>query len=426
MMRVSPRLEGLVERRLAAVVRQRMAVSPAVVLAGARAVGKSVLLRELAAEFGVPVVDLDDLDTRSAVASDPAIFVSGPDPVLVDEFQQVPQLLDAIKAELNRRTAPGRYVITGSTRYDLLPRAGQSLTGRATVVPVWPLSQGELDGTAESFVERLLTDPTALLAGPPAGGTSRLEYVDRVLSGGLPLPLMLPSEARDRWFADYVALVCERDVVALSKVRQREQLPRLLIRLAAQTGQVLNIAEAARAVAVEASSAENYTQLLEAVFLVYRLPAWGTTVASKAGAAPKLHVVDSGLGGHLLRLTREKLDRRTPQALTEFGHLLETFVAGEVLKQVSWLERPVTVGHWRTRDGAEVDLVLERHDGSVAGIEVKASSRVAPSDGRALAALASRLPERWLGGAVLYLGAHAVRLDPPRGIIALPLAALWR
>jgi uncharacterized protein len=306
----------------------------------------------------------------------------------------------------------------------MLPRSAQALTGRATVVPVWPLSQGEQDGTTESFVESLLADPASLVAWAEA--TDREEYVDRVLSGGFPLPLMLPAEARSRWFDDYVTLVCERDVVALSKIRQREQLPRLLNRLAAQTGQLLNIAEAARSVVVEKSSAENYTQLLESVFLIHRLPAWGTTLGAKVGAAPKVHVLDSGLGAHLLRLTPEKLARRTPPALSEFGHLLETFVVGEVLKQVSWLDRPVRVGHWRTRDGAEVDLVLERHDGGVAGIEVKASSRVNAADGRALGALAGRLGDRWLGGAVLYLGVHRARLDQSHGIVALPVDALWR
>jgi hypothetical protein len=419
------RLEGLVRRRLTAVVRRRLATSPVVVLAGPRAVGKSVLLRGIADEYDVPVTDLDDLDTRALVAGDPATFASGAEPVLIDEFQHVPDLLDAIKAELNRDTRPGRFVITGSTRYDMLPRSAQSLTGRATVVPVWPLSQGELDQRQESFVETLLADPASLARRRPAGGTDRAEYVDRVLSGGFPLPLMLPAEARDQWFADYVALVCERDVMALTKVRQREQLPRLLTRLASQTGQVLNIAEAARSVGLEHATAENYTRLLESVFLIHRLPAWGTRVGPKVGAAPKVHLVDSGLGARVLRLTREKLDRRHPPALTEFGHLLETFVVAEVLKQVSWLDRPVTFGHWRTRDTAEVDLVLERPDGMVVGIEVKASSRAGNSDGRSLRTLADRLGDQWLGGVVLYLGIHHASIDADRRIVVAPVDTLW-
>ena len=401
-----------------------MTWAPVVVLTGARAVGKSVLLRGRRPSSTLRWWISTHLDTRALAATDPATFVTGSAPVFIDEFQHVPEVLDAI-SETNCSTVPGRYVITGSTRYDLLPRSAQSLTGRATVVPVLPLSQGEIDGRHETFVETLLTDPRAL-STYQGGGTTREEYIDRILTGGFPLALMLPVAARDRWFADYVSLVCERDVVALSKVRQREQLPRLLARLAAQTAQVLNIAEAARSVSIEASSAENYTQLLEAVFLIYRLPAWGTTLGSKIGAAPKVHVLDSGLGAHLLRLTREKLARRQPQALTEFGHLVETFAVGEIRKQVSWQESPVTIGHWRTRDGAEVDLVLERADGTVVGIEVKASSRVSSADGRGLRSLADRLGEAWRGGVVLHLGYHTATLDQERTIVATPLDVLWR
>lgn len=145
----------------------------------------------------------------------------------------------------------------------------------------------------------------------------------------------------------------------------------------------------------------------------------------KVGAAPKVHLVDSGLGARVLRLTREKLARRHPPALTEFGHLLETFVVAEVLKQVSWLDRPVTVGHWRTRDAAEVDLVLERPDGMVVGIEVKASSRVGNSDGRSLSTLADRLGDQWLGGVVLYLGIHHASIDADRRIVVAPVDTLW-
>src|SRR5207302_6376797 len=106
---------------------------------------------------------------------------------------------------------------------------------------------------------------------------------------------------RRRWFADYVTLVCERDVLDLARIRQRAQLPRLLARLATRTAQLANNAETARAVSIEASTAENYTKLLEAVFMMYRLPAWGTTTSSRVGAAPKMHIVDSGLAAHLLR-----------------------------------------------------------------------------------------------------------------------------
>src|SRR5205823_10259464 len=109
-----------------------------------RTVGKSTLLRRCAEAHGVRVVDLDALTTRRAVSADPTLFVTGPEPICIDEFQHELLLLDAIKAELNRDFRPGRYLLTCSTRYATLPATSQSLTGRTHVVDVWPLSQGEL------------------------------------------------------------------------------------------------------------------------------------------------------------------------------------------------------------------------------------------------------------------------------------------
>ena len=417
-------ISGLVERRLLEVVRRRLADAPVTVLAGPRAIGKSTLLNRIAADAHAAVIDLDDLDTRSAVASDPTLFAAGPAPVLIDEFQHVPALLDAVKAELNRSTVPGRFVLAGSTRYETLPRAAQSLSGRATVLTVWPLSQGEVDGRQEAFLAALLDRPAELVARG-AGQTSRDEYIERVVAGGYPLALTLGEVPRRRWFADYIRLVSERDVLEISRIRQRAQLPRLLARLATRTGQLANISEAARAVSIEPSTAENYTRLLESVFLVHRLPAWGSTARSNVAAMPKLHMVDSGLAAHLLRLTPERLGRRTPQALAEFGPLLETFVVGELLKQLSWIEDVVTAGHWRTRDGREVDAVFERSDGAIAAVEVKSGSRVDSREAGAMAALADSLGDGWLGGVLLYLGAHSYTLDRARNIHVLPVDALW-
>ena len=270
---------------------------PVVILTGPRTVGKSTLLAALAAEFDRPVLDLDRPDARAAAASDPGFIVSGPGPVLIDEFQHVPEILDAIKAELNTDTRPGRYVLTGSTRYSVLPQAAQSLTGRAHVINVLPLSQGELHGHRESFIDRLWTDPARL---PEIPSVTRDEYVDRILAGGFPMILQrLTTRARTSWFADYVNLVVMRDVLDIARVRQREALPRLLRQFAAQTGQMLNISKAGQAVGLESSTANRYATLLEAAFMIQRLPAWGTTLGKRIAAYPKVHVIDSGLAGWL-------------------------------------------------------------------------------------------------------------------------------
>lgn len=417
-------LSTFVERRLRAVVSQRLTTEPVVILNGPRAVGKSTLLAALAGPYGREIVDLDDLATRDAVRADPNLFIRSAGPVLIDEFQHVPEVLDAIKAELNRDTRPGRFVITGSTRYSTLPTAGQALTGRAHRVEVRPLSQGEAGEVREDFAETLLREPGALV-GSRSATTPRADYVGRVVGGGFPMALRRAKPAdRARWFDDYVELVIERDVLELARVRQRQQLPRLLRQLAGQTGQVLNIATAAAAIGMDKSTAENYTKLLEAVFLVHQLPAWGTTLGSRVGAAPKIHAVDSGLAARLLRLTEAKLAAASAPALTEFGHLLETFVVGEVCKQLDWLEEPVARGHWRTHDGDEVDLVIERDDGRVSAIEVKAGSRVPSSELGGLLKLRGRLGGRFLGGVVLYTGARSYSHES--GIHVVPIERLWR
>lgn len=416
-------LSKIVDRRLGEVVRRRLDDEPVVVLQGPRAVGKSTLLRALAASRGREIVDLDDLATRDAARADPALFVRGQAPVLIDEFQHVPELLDAIKAELNRDGSPGRFVLTGSTRYATLPAAAQALTGRAHRIDVLPLSQGEVAGIREDFAEALLSDPLSLV-DPRLPTIAREEYVSRVVAGGFPPVLRRARPAdRARWFDDYVNLVIERDVMELTRVRQRRQLPLLLRQLASQTAQMLNIAKAAARIGMEKSTAENYTKLLESVFLVHQLPAWGTTLGSRIGAAPTIHVVDSGLAARLLRLTESKLGTASAAALTEFGHMLETFVVGEVCKQLDWLDAPVQRGHWRTHDGEEVDLILEREDGKVAAVEVKAASRAPASELRGLLKLRRKLGSQFLGGVVLYTGARAYTHD--RNLHVVPITRLW-
>jgi predicted AAA+ superfamily ATPase len=416
-------LTGLAERRLEEVVEARLAEEPVVVLNGPRTVGKSTLLSELAGRLGRAVIDCDDLAIRAAVRSDPARFVESDQPVLIDEYQHVPELLDAIKAQLNRDLRPGRYVLAGSTRYATLPEAAQALTGRVDIIPVLPLSQGEIGDVRETFVARLL-DGAGIDMTPTQASTPRDEYARRATSGGMPVALRRPlGRSRSRWFSNYVNLVIDKDVLDISRVRQREMLPRLLGQLATRSGQVLNMAGVSGTIGLEKSTTENYVKLLEAVFLIYRLPAWGTTLGSRITRHPKVHLVDSGVMAWLLSLTPQKITQATPVALTEYGHLLETFAVGEILKQASWFDAPVTAGHFRTEVGDEVDLVLERDDGQVIAIEVKAGSRISGEDFRGLRQIKERLGPRLEEAIILYTGEHAYTHDS--WITILPLDRLW-
>ncbi|MCK9922014.1 ATP-binding protein [Frankia sp. AgPm24] len=420
------RLHGLVPRRLGPIVASRMTDEPVVLLQGPRSVGKSTLLRSLADDIGAELVDLDDVAVRDAAARDPALFVSGTRPICIDEYQHVPIILDAIKAELNRDGRPGRFVLTGSARHDALPRAAQALTGRLHRLPVYPLSQGELRGVREHLLDDLFTDPGATVAAAAArpSVTTREQYIDTVTMGGFPSVLVRASLAsRNRWFDDYVSLSLERDVAGLRRLRQAAALPGLLARLAGQTAQILNITRAASDVRLDESTAHSYVRLLEAVFLLYRLSAWGTTLTARSASSPKLHVLDSGVAARLLRLTPQKLAARSPTALTEFGHLLETFVVTELLKQASWADWFGGAGHWRTRGGDEVDLVIERDDGAIVAFEIKAAGRVPGDDLAPLRRLRDTVGDAFLAGVALYLGARSYTYEDRLHV--LPVDTLW-
>jgi uncharacterized protein len=417
-------LTGLVKRRLVDVAAARVAEEPVLVLNGPRTVGKSTLLSQLAERLGRPVIDCDDPATRSAVRADPGRFVESAEPVLIDEYQHVPELLDAIKAQLNQDLRAGRYILAGSTRYAAIPAAAQALTGRVDIIPVLPLTQGEIDGVPETFVARLL-DGGGIDMPVQTTAATRDEYARRSTSGGMPVALRRPpGRSRSRWFANYVDLVVDKDVMDIWRVRQREMLPRLLSQLAARSGQVLNMAAVGGAIGLDRSTAENYIKLLEAVFLIYRLPAWGTTLGSRIVKHPKVHMVDSGVMAWLLNLAPQKIEQAAPATLAEYGHLLETFAVGEILKQVSWSDAPIASGYFRTEAGDEVDIVLERDDGQVIAFEIKAGSRVSGEDLRGLRHLRDRLGSRLQEAVVLYTGEHSYRHDG--WIWILPLSELWQ
>ncbi len=416
--------DDLIERRLLQVAVERCAESPVVLLEGPRTVGKSTLLEALARRLGGEVLDLDQIDTRDAVLRDPAAMIDSSLPVLIDEYQHAPIVLDAIKARLNRSSRPGQFVLTGSARHESLPRAAQALTGRLQRLTVLPLSQAEIERSGYDLLSGLLDAPEATIPAATSEAT-RQEYIDRVVRGGFPLALAARGEAaRSRWIDEWIRLTLERDVQEISRIRQAHTLPRVLERLAGQTAQVLNGARLADGLGIDDKTARDYVRLLEAVFVVRLLPPWDRSLTKRTTARPKTHLIDSGVAARMLRLTPDKLARRDPAVLTEYGHLLETFVVGEILTQATWSDRLTSAGHWRTRDSTEVDLVLEADDGRALAFEIKASTRVNGNDLRGLRLLRERLGRSLVAGVALYTGARSYTYEDRLHI--MPIERLWR
>ena len=411
------------KRRLLEVIKTRFAEEPVIILEGARAVGKSTILQAISKDIGVQIIDLDDLATRNAVLNDPSHFVEGDEPVLIDEFQKVPEILDAIKAELNKATYPGRYLLTGSVKSEKLPRGTQALTGRVHHLTVPPLMQCEIDGTEIDLLERILADPDGLVK-KKRSSTDRLDYATRVTKGGFPIVLSSRESAqRNRWHRDYINKSLSQDVQEISRIQQKELLPRLLTLLASQNAQVLNTAKISREIELNAITTDQYIKLLESLFIAQRIPAWGKRLNSRSIQKPKIQLLDSGLLSFLTKLTPEKIVGKSAAVATEFGHVFESFVTNEFLRLAQLRDDFIAPGHWRTHDSDEVDLVLEFQTGAIVGIEVKAGKTVSDSDFRGLRKLKEYVGSDFHCGVLIYQGEFSYRNAD--GSIVLPADRLW-
>jgi predicted AAA+ superfamily ATPase len=164
---------------------------------------------------------------------------------------------------------------------------------------------------------------------------------------------------------------------------------------------------------------DGYLELLIQSFLIERIPAWSTNLSRKVIRRPKLVVTDTGLAAQLIGASHATTDI----VGGPFGQLLETFVANEVRKQLTWSEHKPSLWHFRDREGAEVDLILEHPDGRVVGLEIKATSSPSADDLRGLRFLADRLGDRFHFGVVLHTAPEATRFGA--NLAALPVSVLW-
>lgn len=355
----------LIPRHLDDALQRALPDTPAVFLGGPRQVGKSTLARGLCPGTGNRrYVTLDDLTVLAAATRDPDGFLAGfAGEVVLDEVQRAPGLFLSLKAAIDRDRRPGRFLLTGSAAVPALPALAEALAGRVEILTLWPLSQGELRGVRESFVDALFA---------PAYDASGLQAVDRrqiieeIALGGFPeVRTRSEPDRRDAWFRSYVST------------------------------------------------------LLEGVFLVRRLAPWSGNRTTRLVKASKLYPVDTGVAAHLLDLDAVTL----AGAPDRLGPLLEAFVIGEIVKQLGWSRTAASAYFFRTHAGQEVDLVLEDRRGRCVAIEIKSASSVAASDRRGLDAFARQAGRKFLRGVVLYLGREAVPFSDR--VEALPVSALW-
>jgi predicted AAA+ superfamily ATPase len=407
-------------RNLAENLQSALSDNPVVLLIGARQVGKSTLVQNLQNKNYQPqYITFDDPTVLAAAGSNPTAFLDGLTmPVIFDEIQRAPELFLPIKAAVDRNRRAGAFLLTGSANVLTLPKVADSLAGRMELLTLRPLSQGEIEGQKENFIDAVFADEFKL---PNLEITeSREDLFGRMLVGGFPEAVSRRTEARRQaWFKAYIATLLQRDVRDLANIEGLRDLPRLLSILAARAGGLLNYAEISRSAGFPQTTLKRYTALLESVFLIEPLAAWSGSLTKRLMKTPKLFFTDTGLLASLLGLTWSRFQLEPTLA----GMIFENFVIGELRKQTEWSEREVNLFHFRTQTDAEVDVVMETSGGETVGIEIKASASVGADAFKGLRVLEEELGKKFKRGIVLYAGEKSVAFGEK--MFALPLHSLW-
>lgn len=408
----------LLHRHAYALVDEALSDTRVVTINGARQAGKSTIARLIAAAHpGSRTRLLDDPPTLRAAREDSVSFVDHDGLLVVDEAQLAPELFRTIKMTVDLDPRPGQFLLTGSARVLSLRDLPDALPGRMEIIELWPLSQGEIDGDPDLFVDAAFAHGARL---DHTSGLRRRDYLDRVVRGGFPEAVRRAARRRTAFHDGYLTTLIERDVKELSDIEHRGQLRRLLAQLAGRAGSLLVPASLANESGLPRTTLIRYLELLAMVFLIKEIPGWSTNQTRRAVAASKLAFVDSGLASHLLGQTASRLGEPDGGA----GPLMENFVLMELSRQLSWNEERASLFHYRTRDQIEVDGVVETADGRVIGIEVKAGATIRTEDLRGLRHLRDRLGSRFVAGYLLYTGQQTLPFGDR--LRAMPIEALWK
>jgi uncharacterized protein len=410
-------IQDYIPRRAARKVELALQDTRVVLVAGPRQSGKSTLVKRFSDETR-PYVSLDDAQVLSAARSDPIGFVRNLDRAVIDEIQRAPELMLAIKDSVDRDPTPGRFLITGSTNLLALPKIGDSLAGRIEKIMLYPLAQAEFFQSSGTMIDRLFAGEKPSWQGSPLCGPSLLETM---LKGGYPEPAGRKNEERRRaWFADYLTFVLDRDVRDIADIDQLGKLPALLQLLGEHASQLTNLASLGSALNLSTPTIARYVSILERLYLLQATRPWFTNRLSRLIKTPKVHFIDSGLLAHIRDDGQDsfRLDR------SRLGPLTESFAVSEILKQLSWSKTRATMSHFRTRDGDEVDIVLEDPRGRIIGIEIKASATLRPKDFSGLKKLEQAVGDKFVYGLILH---DHDRITPVSARIqGAPLSLLWQ
>ena len=412
-----------------------LAIFRVVLIHGPRQSGKTTIAQSVAQQKKGTYWNLEEPDMRSAILDDPLRYLTHhPSPIVIDEIQMGgDNLVRRIKMLVDDNPTAGRFILTGSTNFLTIPNLSESLAGRVGIYDLLPLSMAEITDASRPLVRDWFDTPYGCPIGVSSWDTAptRDHYMQWVCRGGYPEVLEIAStNGRSRWHQNYVTTVVKRDINTLSRIKIADMMDSLMLWAASHTSQEINIDASAKRLCINRRTLGLYLDWLETVGLVCQLRPWSRNQASRATHRKKMHLADTGLAASMLGVSPQSL---SSTASPEVGNLLESFVVNEIRRQLtaedSLTPYRVTCYHYRPHGGdGEVDLVLERNDGSTIGIEIKSTTTPQLHHTKQLQRLRDRVdkasPGSFKAGYLLHTGKPCLTISDR--IHFRPIAALWR
>ena len=413
-----------VSRHLQAKIIDTLKTGPVLFLNGPRQAGKSTLVRRLAdTAFPAEYVSFDNATQMAAAVNSPETFLRARNKgLIIDEVQLAPEIFRELKIlvdEFRQQNWQGetdlkpKFLLTGSANIMALPKLADALVGRMHILTLYPLAASEVTSGKSDFIERLF-------AGRFMADKNAYALKEVICTATFPEIHRATEKTRTNWFNAYLTTILQRDVRALAEITRLSSLPNLLRILAARAGSLINDADIARDARLNAMTSRNYKTLLSMLFLTFEVRPWYRNIGKRLVKSAKGYLIDTLLLCHLLQYRLEDLEKNRPEI---FGHVLENFVATELVKLMAIEAQNMELYHFRTSDNKEVDFVIEKPDGHLVGIEVKNSDRANAADFKGLSVLQSLVGTDFICGVVLYRGREAVPFG--KNLWAVPIANLF-
>ena len=397
-------------------LKEALSISPVVLLTGSRQVGKSTLCLTLQQEYRV----FDSLTERAAATSDPLGYINAlPKPITLDEIQKAPELLESIKMSIDAERINGTFLLTGSANVLDMKKAKETLAGRIIEIPLWPLSQKELNHKPnENIIDILFSKGVNSL---PRASITPNKQLEAIVNGGYPEIIKIKSKrGKSLWFNAYISTYVERDIRDVGELRDISAFIRFYNIIAPRSCGLVNKSDLANDANLSEPTINNYLTMLEMIYQISMLTPYSSNISKRFIKSPKMFMTDSGLFCHLLGIhNAEELNQSTRK-----GDVVESFVYSELLKHISYSEIQAKIYHYRTTDKKEIDFIIEKAD-KVFAVEVKASLTIKKEVFKHIADFQKKSSKKIIG-LVLYAGESLLSFgDEKNQRYALPLSIFF-